>query len=142
MIIFAFLAYCNLKRLHSRVQPICSNTVDTRRNITIHRRDRELFIMVLGEVVIYVVTTLAYPFVLLEVSVTTYMGISKSTEHLQIESFESTIGMILIYLNSSVPFYAYLVVSKAFRKEFKQLLIKLGRQAFGQKNTVPDERAV
>jgi len=82
MIICAFLTYRNMKRLHARVQPIGNTIAGSRGNITIHRRDRELLSMVLAEVVIYVATTFIYPFIIIEISVTTYMGIRKSVTYL------------------------------------------------------------
>jgi hypothetical protein len=131
MTIFSALAHYNIKRLHARVQPIGNTTESSHGNITIHRRDRELFIMVLAEVAVYIVTTSVYPFILLEVAVTTYIGISKSPHQLQIESFISAIGTLLIYVNSAAPFYTYFAVSGAFRKECNKLFSKWRRQVTG-----------
>jgi hypothetical protein len=109
--IFGFLAYYKMKQLHTRVQSIS--------NLTIHRRDRELFAMVLAEVIVYLITTLPYPIIIIEMAATNYMGINKSIERIEMESFLLTVSFALIYLNCSTPFYTYFAVSKKFRKDFK-----------------------
>ena len=80
--------------------------------------------MVLSEVIVYVLTTLPYPFIILQVALTSYMRINKNTERLQIESFISSIAGLLIYVNCAAPFYIYFIVSKAFRKDFREFLIR------------------
>jgi hypothetical protein len=140
MIICAFLTYRNMKRLHARVQPIGNTIAGSRGNITIHRRDRELLSMVLAEVVIYVATTFMYPFIIIEISVTTYMGIRKSVTYLQVESFISNLGTIFIYINSAVPFYTYFAVSRPFRKEVKQVFTKWMRQVDAGTNITDGQR--
>ncbi len=114
---FGFLAYYNMKKLHERVQPISS--------ITIHRRDAELFTMILAEAIVYLITTLPYPVIIIERAATNYMNIKKSTERIAMENFFLTVSLALIYLNCSTPFYTYLAVSKRFRKDFKAFFLKL-----------------
>ncbi|CAF0954226.1 unnamed protein product [Adineta steineri] len=135
MVICALLTYRNMRQLHTRVQPIGINNAGENNRITIHRRDRDLLSMVLAEVAIYVVTTFVYPFIIMEISISTTMGVTKSVTYLQIESFISNFGTILIYFNSAVPFYTYFLVSKPFRKEFKQFFSKWMRQTVGENNT-------
>jgi hypothetical protein len=72
------------------------------------------------------------PVIILEVSITNYIGISKSSDHLQIESFISTIGTIFVSSNSAAPFYIYLAVSSTFRRDLKKLITKLGRSMVGR----------
>jgi hypothetical protein len=126
------LLYRNLKQLHTRVQPVGNITDRTRVNISVQRRDRELFIMILAEVAVYVMTSFMNPLITFEIALTTYMNTSKSTERLQIENFLSALSIILIYLNSAVPFYTYLAVSRAFRKDFKKLVAKWRCQWLGR----------
>jgi hypothetical protein len=82
MTIFGYMAYSNLRRLHARVQPVehpvGNNRGNNRPHIIIHRRDRDLLVMVLSEVVPYVVMMLVYPGITLEMSITNYLAISKS----------------------------------------------------------------
>ncbi len=53
-------------------------------------------------------------------------------QYLQIEIFIVNIAAFLLFINSAAPFYTYLISSKSFRREFKQLIInsywKLRRQ--------------
>lgn len=125
MIVFGYLAYRNMRQLHARIQPAVSSTTGTRNTIVIHRKDRDLLVMVLVETIVYVITMSLYPFILLEISITTYLGISKSILYIQIESFVSTWASILIYINSGIAFYLYCFVSKTFRKEFIEIVIQL-----------------
>ena len=115
--IFGLLAYYNLKRLHARVQPISI--------VTIHRRDAELFRMVLAEIIVYLITILPHPVIIIEMAATNYIGIAKSMERIERENFVFTVSVALIYLNCSTPFYTYFAVSKKFRKDFKSIFSQI-----------------
>ncbi|CAF4247394.1 unnamed protein product, partial [Adineta steineri] len=129
MSIFGFLAYHNMKKLHLRVRPIGNNGDD---NIITHRRDRDLLLMVLTEVVIYVVTAIPYPFIVLEVAVTNYMGVIKSSQRVEIENFLNSIALTLFSITYGSRFYTYFAVSKAFRKDCKILFIKWKNHVLGR----------
>lgn len=115
--LFGYLAYHNMKNLHARIRPL-----DHSNNNLVQRRDRDLLIMVLVEAAIYAITTIPYPFIILEIAVTNYIGVNKNIEYRQIENFLSSIGLILAFFNYSCRFYIYFSISKAFRKDFKKLL--------------------
>ncbi|CAF1249755.1 unnamed protein product [Adineta steineri] len=139
MSIFGFLAYHNMKKLHLRVRPIGNLGYDS---IIIHRRDRDLLLMVLTEVVIYVVTAIPYPFIVLEVAVTNYIGVSKSTQRVEIENFLNSTALTLFSVTYGSRFYTYFVVSKAFRKDCKTLFIKWKNHVLGRStiNQIPRAR--
>ncbi|CAF1517981.1 unnamed protein product [Adineta steineri] len=118
---FGFLAYYNMKKLHLRVRAIGNNGDH---NGGIHRHDRDLLLMVLTEVVVYVLTATPYPFILLEIAVTNYMCVVKSAERVEIENFLNSITLTLFYLTNGSPFYTYFAVSKAFRKDCKTLFMR------------------
>ncbi|CAF1482238.1 unnamed protein product [Adineta steineri] len=118
---FGFLAYYNMKKLHLRVRPIGNNSDHNGR---VNRHDRDLLLMVLTEVVVYFLTTIPYPFVVLEIAVTNYMGVIKSAERVEIENFLNSTTLTLLYLNNSSPFYTYFAASKAFRKDCKTLFMR------------------
>jgi hypothetical protein len=122
MAIFGKLAYRNMRQLHARVQPIGNTANPNRSDTTIHRRDRDLLVMLLAEVIFYIVTAGLYPCILLETSITNLMTVSKSLERTQIESFVTSIGAFLGYTNSAAPFYLYLIASNTFRRDVKQLV--------------------
>jgi len=105
----------------NRVQPVVQNTVNA--NINIQRRDRDLLIIVIAEVIAYVVTTLLLPLIQLEMMISGYIISNKSSQYLQIEYFILSIAYFLLSVNSAVPFYTYLISSKSFRRDFKQLII-------------------
>jgi len=111
MTIFGYLTYRNMRQLHLRIQPIDNH----RRNITVQSRDRDLLKMVLAEVIVHLITIFLYPLILLEIAITTYMGIVKSIDHIQIENFIMTIATLLFFINVGSRFYIFFVISKIFK---------------------------
>jgi hypothetical protein len=127
---FGYLSYRNIRQIHNRVQPVAQNT--TNANIYIQRRDRDLLIIVIAEVLVFVVTTAPFPLIQVEMMITQYAMPNKSFQYLQIEIFILSIAHFLLSVNTAAPFYTYLVASKSFRQDFKQFIInsywKLRRQ--------------
>jgi hypothetical protein len=124
--IFGYLTYRNMRQMQMRVQPIIQNTIDG--NISIQRRDRDLLIIVIAEVVTYVVTTALYPLILLETIISQNVISNKSAQYSQIESFILNIAYLLLFFNSATPFYTYFISSKSFRRNVKQLIINTYRK--------------
>jgi hypothetical protein len=128
--IFGYLTYRNIRQTRNRIQPIEQNTINA--NISTQRRNRDLLIIVIAEVVTYFVTTALFPLILLEMLISEYLIPNKSFQYLQIEIFIVNIAVFLLFVNSAAPFYIYLISSKSFRRDFKQLIInsyrKLTRQ--------------
>jgi len=120
--IFGYLTYLNMRQIHNRVHPFVQNAVNT--NIFFQRKDRDLLIIVIAEVVIYFLTTALFPLILIEMLITEYVMPNKSFQYLQIEIFIVNIAVFLLFINSAAPFYTYLISSKSFRRDFKQLIIK------------------
>jgi hypothetical protein len=139
--IFGYLTYRNMRQIQIRVQPVVQNTMNA--NISIQRRDRDLLIIVIAEVVTYVITTALFPLIQLEMMISQYAIPRKSFQYLQIEIFILNIAHFLLSVNSAAPFYVYLVSSKSFRRDFKQLIInsyrKLRRQQLVQVITRIDQ---
>jgi hypothetical protein len=128
--IFGYLSYRNIRQMQIRVQPVVRNTINENNNI--HRRDRDLLIIVIAEVIVYVVTTALFPLILSEMLVTQYVLPNKSFQYVQIEIFILNIALFLVSVNSAAPFYTYLISSKSFRRDFKQLIINSYRKLTGQ----------
>jgi hypothetical protein len=128
--IFLYLTYHNMRQRNVRVQPVVQNS--NHANISIRRQDRDLLIIVISEVLFYIVTTAPFALIQLEMLISRYVIPNKSIHYSQIESFIFTIAYLLLLINSAVPFYIYLISSKSFRRDFKQLIInvykKLTRQ--------------
>jgi hypothetical protein len=119
MSIFGYLTFKNMNRLHTRVQPMgTGNTA----GIVIHRHDHNLLVMVLAEVLVYVATMSLYPVIILELAVTNSMAANKTLQEVQIENFLLFISQFLIYINTSAPFYIYLIASKTFRNDFRKTI--------------------
>lgn len=135
MTIFAFLTYQNMRKIHKRIQPVVNINDRNNRNITINRQDRDLFQMVLSQAIVYVLTTLPYIVSSFAIRLTNYIGINKSIERMEIESFISSISVLFVYANFAVPFYTYFIASKSFRKKFKDLFIKFKHTRIEQNNT-------
>jgi hypothetical protein len=130
LVIFGFLTYGNMRQMLNRVQPVLQNTGNA--NISIQRRDRDLLIIVIAEVITYVVTTLLLPLIQLELMITGYVISNKSSQQLQIEYFILNIAYFLLSVNSAAPFYTFLISSKSFRRDFKQLILNGHRNLNGQ----------
>jgi hypothetical protein len=128
--IFGYLTYRNMRHIHIRVQPIMHNRIDA--NNSIRRQDRDLLIIVISEVLLFLIATIPFPLILLEMLISGYTVSNKSFQYLQIEGFIVNIAYLLLVANSAMPFYIYLISSKSFRRDFKTLFIsaygKLRRQ--------------
>jgi hypothetical protein len=124
MIIFGYLTYRQIKQLHARVRPLASNI----NRFIVHRRDRELSIMILIEVFIYFLTMILFLSISLELLSTFYMTENKTIERIQIENFITIFSVFLIYMNHAAPFYIYILVSKRLRRDFKNIFRKCCRQ--------------
>jgi hypothetical protein len=139
MVIFGYLTYRNMKTLRVRVQPIGHDRIVV--NNTIRRLDRDLLIIVISELLVYVGTTGLFSLTLLEMMISGYVRPNKSVQYLQIEIFIVTIAAFLLYVNSGIPFYIYLVSSKSFCRDFKQLIINGYRKLRRQPTIVRVSRA-
>jgi hypothetical protein len=129
MITFGYMAYSNIKRLHTRVQPIGNDRGINHTNGILHRRDRDLFIMVLIEAIAFFILAILYPCILAEVSITNYITIHKSPDRLKIEGFIYFIAQFLLSVINAMPFYVYLGASKAFRNDCKKFVSECWRRA-------------
>ncbi|CAF1215347.1 unnamed protein product [Adineta ricciae] len=141
MIVFGSMLANNLRHLRTKVQPQGDNPiVVNNNNPRLNKRDASLMRLVLVEVLIYVCCTFSFPIMQIYNQVTSSMNSSKSTQQKQIESFINfMIQSFLLYLNYSTTFYVYLLTSKAFRNEVKQLLMKYTRKIHGNAHNQPDE---
>ncbi len=118
--IFAYLAYLNMRQRNLCVQAFKHNTNNV--NIPIRRQDRDLLILVISELILYAVTTIPYPLIPSETVISRYIIPNKSVQYSQIEGFIFTIVYLLVNVNQDASFYVYLISSKAFRRDWKQLI--------------------
>ncbi|CAF1182351.1 unnamed protein product [Adineta steineri] len=121
MSICGYLTYRNMRHIRVRIQPAVNNTNEG--NVNIRQRDRDLLVIVIYEIFIYVLTASLYPIVLVETIITNNTMSSKTAQHLQIESFLLFMAYLLLSVNSAAACYIYLILSKSFRRDFKQLFI-------------------
>jgi hypothetical protein len=127
MSVFGYWTYRNVRQLYARIRP-AETAVNHQAITTVPRRDQDLLTMVLTEVLVYAATMFWYPFILLEIALTTYLDVRKSTERIQIEGLLYTIATLFLYINSAIAFYLYLIVSKPFRKDLKELITRWGHR--------------
>ncbi|CAF1409102.1 unnamed protein product [Adineta steineri] len=126
MSIFGYLTYCNMRRIRRRIQPTVRNTIEG--NVFLRQGDRDLLIIVIYEIFIYVITASLYSLILLESLISDYAMLNKSVQYLQTENFLLFLALLLLTVNSSSPFFIYLTLSKSFRQDFKQLILYVYRQ--------------
>ena len=127
LITFASLTYRNVRRLRRRIQPTAPDASVT--NGSIQRQDRDLLVLVLSEVIIYVSTTSLFPAVLLEMMISQYIMPTKSLQYFQAEMFALNVAILLLYIDSAAPFYTYVISSVSFRRDIQQLIIYWCRKA-------------
>ena len=132
--IFAYLTYRNMKHVRTRIQPSTQGAV--RRNRIVQRRDRYLLVLVIAEVIVYIITTALFPAALSQIMISGYILPVKSFDHIRVEMFMFGVSLFLLYVYSAVPFYVYIIVSPAFRHDFRQLIVvaygKIRRQPHHQ----------
>ena len=129
--IFGYLTYSHMRQLHLRIQPSTQDrTINT--SVRIRRQDRDLLVIVLAEIVVYVITNLPYALIFVEILISQYAVPNKSALYSQIESFIRIVSTILLLINNSAPFYIFLVTSKSFRRDFQQLTINSYRMLTGK----------
>lgn len=119
MTVFSLLTIHSLRRRQDIVQ--------TRSK----QRDRHLARMVVGEVVINVLSSIPFSANLLY-GAATYYATNKSPERLEIESFCTFISQLCLFSLGVTPFYLFILVSKAFRHEFANLLGHVGHKLLRQ----------
>jgi hypothetical protein len=129
--IFGYLTYHTMRQMYRRVQPIIHNRIDATN--LIRRQDRDLLIIVISEVLLFIVATSPFPLILLEMMISRYIISNKSVQYSQIEGFILSIAYLLLFTNSAMPFYIYLISSKSFCRDFKQLIISAYRKLRRQK---------
>lgn len=126
MSVFGYLTYNNMAKLHGRIQSIDNS----HRKRNIRKRDRELLVMVLGEIIVSFLTLFPYPFVLLEMAITSYIGMDKSIDQIRIENFITILASFLYLLNVASPFYIFVAISKTFRNDFKTFIKNICSRKF------------
>jgi hypothetical protein len=128
--IFGYLTYRNMRKMHLRVQPTTDNRIQA--NNSIRRHDRDLLIIVISEVLLFIIATIPFTLILLEMMISSYIISNKSVQYSQIEGFILIIAYLLLFANSAMPFYIYLISSKSFYRDFKQLMINAYRKSTRQ----------
>jgi hypothetical protein len=115
---FFILLLNALRRSRFRVQAL-ENTG------RLNQRDMNLMKLVLVEVIAYVLCTINNPLTLIYLNITNNMGLNKSADRKQIESFVNFIAMsVLLYLNYNTTFYVHICTSKSYRTEVKSVVLK------------------
>jgi hypothetical protein len=137
MISFGVLIMRELRQLNSRIQPFGAPRRLNRHNIILVK-------LVLVEIVVYILLNIANPLTLIYTNTTSNMGLIKSAERRQIESFISFVALsVLLYLNYNTTFYVQFMTSKTYRMEVKRLLWKLMRkEEEGDRSTTHQRRII
>ncbi|CAF0837888.1 unnamed protein product [Adineta steineri] len=129
MIIFGILMLKNLKNIRARVQPTGISSVI---KYGLHKRDRDMMRMLLIETMCYITTTAPLSISLIYQAAS--QTVTKGNDQQRIESFITYFtGTFLIYFNNSLSFWIYIVVSRSFRLELKNLFLKCYELIAGKK---------
>ena len=123
----------NLKKVRNRVQPQMQSENEPRNVLS--KRDMSLIKLVLAEIVVGMTLTTFYPINRLYTVLTSNIP-NKSVDQNAIESFLGFICLILLlYLNYCVPFYLYIIISKAFRHELKRFILRIIKRQDRERTT-------
>jgi hypothetical protein len=76
------------------------------------------------------------------VTISNYIILNKSVQYHQIEGFMNTIAYLLLFINSAASFYTYLISSKPFRQDFKQLIINSYQKIRGNQVNLPSREII
>jgi hypothetical protein len=127
MILFAVLLIKNLHHSRTRLREVTRQPVNTNVGV-LRRRDKNLIVLVFTEIFITFICTFPYSIDAIYTALTNNIP-NKSVERQQIESFMFFFTVsFLLYLGYSTTFYGYMTTSKPFRREVKNMLLKLIRR--------------
>ncbi len=115
--VFAVLTMKNLHRIHITPVLAVSSPANPHRS-----KDRQLAIILLSEIVIYIIFSSATPVYGIYQQITQYER--KSVVQQAIETFVLEVVFLLKFVNPSTSFYVNLVVSKTFRQKTSELFCK------------------
>ena len=122
MLLFSCWTIKNLRNTRGRIHSH-EIIIDTFGNLPgrLRGRDFQLRSMLMGEVIVYLLSTVWFPIYSIYVAITS--NTLKSTNRLMIEGFVRYLVLsFLIFLNSCSLFYVHLLTSKVFRRECQQLI--------------------
>ena len=126
-LIMATLAVWTVKNIrsirHARVAPVASvtNTAAEGGLNATRSKDRQLMLILLSDIMIYIISTSMLSAVTMYQQFTQYNV--KSYEQTQIDDFLSSVALFINYIRFCVECYANLVVSKTFRNELKNTIL-------------------
>ncbi|CAF0863439.1 unnamed protein product [Adineta steineri] len=118
MIIFAIWTAKNIRKVRQRrIVPVTTNTGNIVGNFEqpFRSKDRQFILMVVVDICIYIVCNIMLYVVVI------YYQIAQNIGSLQIEIFLNLVGSFISYISYCIGCYAYLFISKTFRKEVKRL---------------------
>ncbi|CAF1021634.1 unnamed protein product [Didymodactylos carnosus] len=130
--IATILTYKNLRQIRQRINPV--RMIDSSR-VRIRQRDYQIMIMLMAQVIVYVISTLAYPVDVFYGALTRH--VVKSAEEQAVEKFCSFMaGGFLIYLDTASSFYVYYFTSTTFRHDVQRLMMNCGLKYFPKINVL------
>lgn len=121
--VFSSLTYRNVRSVRRRVQPIEHPAKELPG--TLPRRDRNLLVLVISELIAYMVTSSPFPMIQLEMLITQRTMPYKTGQHMQIEYFLMSISLFLLSVNGTLPFYIYMTVSRTFRADVRRISLSM-----------------
>jgi hypothetical protein len=115
--VFAVLTLKNIRRVHIHPVARCMAVINTQRS-----KDRQLAIMLLTEILVYILFCSLTPIILIYVQSTQYQ--TKTVRQQALEQFLQSLAYFLSFIPLSINFYINLAVSKTFRRKTAQMLLK------------------
>lgn len=136
MVIFSWGAIQNVGYTRARVRPVVINTT-----MRMRRRDMHLMTILIGEVVVYFLSTVWFPLYTIYIAIT--VNTFKTADRLAIEGLIRYLVLsFLIYFSSCSIFYIHLLTSKVFRQECKQWILHLFKRNENDRDRVPQRTSL
>lgn len=139
MILFGLLLRKNLQQSRSRLHPETRQAANVIVNV-LRKRDKNLIALVFTEIFLTFICTFPYASYAIYTALTNNIP-DKSIERQQIEAFMYFFTVsFLLYLGYATTFYGYMTTSKSFRREVKNMILKLISRTPTVINQEPVER--
>ncbi|CAF1167805.1 unnamed protein product [Adineta ricciae] len=132
MVTFSILAAKNIQQMRQRVQPSVGNvntsqlTTNSNLGVRLKQYDYQLLRMLVVDVTIYCISAVPSPIYYIYAAIT--LKATKSSDQVAWQNFFSYLAyQFLLYIAASTSFYTNLLVSKAFRDEFRIFISRYTR---------------
>ncbi|CAF0938582.1 unnamed protein product [Didymodactylos carnosus] len=126
--LFGYLTYRNFGRKQIKIEPLSNNSsskgvvsITTIAITTLRSIDKQLISMLLIQIIVYILCTVPFCAYTIYYVVVVQNYTQATVMQIAITDLFNTIASLLFYVNYTFSFYIYMISSKPYRKQFKNL---------------------